>query len=85
MAQLGLERGKELLKGGKILRAAKRQAQLSVGDGVIAVVEGDLQDLGDIEIAGEDVGLIAKGAGLNAAARSPLAASAMVFPAFISS
>ena len=37
------------------------------------VVEGDLQQLGQVEVAGQDVGLLAEGTGLDATAGATLA------------
>ena len=60
-------------KRGEVPRIAGARPELPAGPRIAPVVQRELQDLGQVEVAGEDVRLLAVGAGLHAAAGAALA------------
>ncbi len=70
--ELFLESGVEFIEVREALRVAGFQADLPAGHGVDAIVQGQLEDLGDVEVAVQDVGFLAETARLDAAAGAAL-------------
>jgi len=70
IAELRLERGEEIVIGLEFRRVAGFQADDLPRPRVPAVVEGDLQNFGHVEVAGQGVVFLAECARLDAAARS---------------
>ena len=68
VAQLLLEGGEELVEGLERARIAGLRAELLAGARIDAVVQRDFQHLGQVEVAGEVVVLLAERAGFDAAA-----------------
>ena len=79
IAELRLEGGEEFVESGKFARVAGLRSQLLAGARVVAVVEGNFQHFGHIEVAGEIVIFLPECADFHAARR---AAAARVFDAF---
>ena len=67
MAQLLAERGEELVVGPELRAGRRSRCRSACRCADPAVVQRDFQDLGQVEIAGQDVGLFAECAGLHAA------------------
>jgi hypothetical protein len=71
--ELAGEGGVEVVESGEVFGLAGLRADLLAGQLVAAVVQGQLQDLGHVQVAGQDVGLLAEGPGLDAAGAAALA------------
>ena len=71
VADLGLEGREELVRGLEPGGVAGLRADLLLGAGVEPVVQRQLQHLHQVEVAREDVGLLAEGAHLHAAGAAP--------------
>ncbi len=68
VAKLRFISGEQLVEGSELPWIAGGRADPLPGARVDPVVQGDLEDLGHVEVAGEDVGLLPVGAGLDAPA-----------------
>jgi len=67
MGHLLPESGHEIVELAPFRRLTAVRSELAARAGVETVVQGQLEDLGDVEIAGENIGLLAEGPGFDAA------------------